>query len=91
MKKVELHPASVWDCDDCGRENFVRLMRPESLEDKEATIEAIMEMHDVLRFEAERAAEHGEFVISPKTVRCVYCGSTFDATFTAEEDESDEI
>ena len=21
---IELHPAFVWDCDDCGRENFVR-------------------------------------------------------------------
>lgn len=70
---VELIPALVWDCPECGIENFVRTSVPEmSKEDKE-------EYYNDLDVDA------GNFVIMvPNTVTCPDCKSIFDATYFSE-------
>lgn len=68
MNKVELHQAWMWDCDNCGRENFTRGIRPElSIEDK-------------LFLKEERdidIEDEGEFIMMPPNVTCNYCKSSF--------------
>lgn len=69
-KTVELNPAYVWDCDECGLENFERARRFEASE------EDIAEMRD------EHGVEdwdEGEFLVAPTAVMCRHCGETFDS------------
>lgn len=68
MQTVELHPASVWDCEECGRENFCRLVRPEF---SEADLAELKEDHGV------EAHETGEFLTFPETVKCQFCFTEF--------------
>jgi len=77
--EVELHTASGYDCPECGRENFVRMIRPESI-DREETIVKLMERYDISREEAE--ANEGEWVMQPTHVTCAYC----DLEFTTKSD-----
>lgn len=76
MKTVELHPAAVWDCDECGVENFCRHIKPEMI-DRDQTVSMLMEEMDIPQFEAEKAADNGEWVIAPSEVKCRSCGAVF--------------
>lgn len=70
MKVVELHPAHVWDCDECGRENFCRGVVVElSEEDKEAMI--------VQEGGVPEDWATGNWLTAPELVRCVHCGIEF--------------
>jgi hypothetical protein len=72
MQKVELHPAHVWTCDLCRRDNFCRGVVAEINPDERD------EMID-----ADIAPEHamtGEWL---KTVTCAHC----HAEFTVEQNE----
>jgi len=82
-RKVELHPAFVWDCDECGRENFVRAVVAEMSEEEEA------EAKEYFGYEPW---EDGEFLRSPKTVQCEFCGAEFDTLDPdlLDEDEEEE-
>lgn len=72
---VELHPAHVWTCEKCGRDNFCRgivaeLNREESDEMIESDIDP-------------ESAVTGKWMIAPETVTCGHCG----AEFKTEEQE----
>lgn len=73
--KVELHPAHVWDCDECGRENFCRGIVAEMNE------EEIQEMRDLGMGEEVV----GKWMTAPETVKCAYCGIEFDVDFDGME------
>lgn len=52
MSIVELHPAYVWDCDECGVENFERAIEGDlnepimqALDHEEEAIDAVLTMH----------------------------------------------
>jgi hypothetical protein len=68
--KVELHPAHVWDCDECGRENFCRGVVMEiSEQDREAMI---------ARYGGkEEDWQTGNIISAPDEVTCAHCGQTF--------------
>jgi len=69
--KVELHPAFVWDCDSCGRENFARGIVAElSAEEREE----VCDEHGI----------DGEMIRQPTKVVCKSCGAKFE---TDERDE----
>jgi len=63
--EVELRPAFVWDCPNCGREVFCRGLVPEMSD----------EARQELRAEYEVGAfEEGDFVMMPEEVKCPDCG-----------------
>lgn len=68
--RVELHPAHVWDCDECGRQNFCRAVVLELNEqDREALI---------TRYGGdEEDWQTGDIVCAPDDVTCQHCGATF--------------
>lgn len=72
MKEVELHAAYVWDCDDCGRENFTRGCTP-NLSDEE-----VQEIREELNLDD---GHFGNFVLMPDTVECKFCKTKFIATY----------
>ncbi len=38
MGKIEVHSAWMFDCNECGRENFIRGVRREAMEDAEGLV-----------------------------------------------------
>jgi DNA-directed RNA polymerase subunit RPC12/RpoP len=76
QSQVELIPAYVWDCPECGRENFQRgIIAPITEEDRE---EMVLEENAV-----------GHWTTIPNVVTCKHCGSAFD-TVSYGDDEDDE-
>lgn len=76
MASIELHLAFVWDCDDCGRENFVRSIVGEFDED---AMKEMREEHGITAYEC------GEWHTAPTSVTCQHCGSTFATLFGDSE------
>ena len=74
-QEVELHPAFVWDCPSCGREQFERSVVAELSPDE---LEELREQHGIQPWEA------GRFHTKPTTVNCRSCG--FSGS-TADEDQ----
>lgn len=68
MDTVELHTAFMWDCNECGTENFERAIRPELSE------EEIQEMRE--DFDLQEG-EEGFFLMAPKEVVCSTCGTKY--------------
>lgn len=68
MKLIELHLAFVFDCDDCGRENFVRSITGDFSEEE---LQELREEHGVEVYEL------GEWHTRPGVVKCKFCGSDF--------------
>lgn len=66
-RKVEIHPAHVWTCDDCGRDNFCRgvVFEPDA--------EEMAEMK-------EHFGDYvgGDWMTAPEEVTCCHCGATFE-------------
>ena len=66
---IELHPAFVYDCDNCGRENFVRAVR---IEADEETMQELREEHGI------EAYDVGDWCQAPVTVKCAYCNTEYE-------------
>lgn len=69
QRMVEVHTAWVWDCDECGRENFERA---QTLEADEQEIAEMRDEYGVQPWET------GDFVAWPESVTCAHCNETFD-------------
>ena len=73
--KVELHQAFMYDCPECGRENFVRAINmeipPEDQEDllRELTGNEWDDMPEGM---------HGIFLMAPVEVECAFCGEVLE-------------
>ncbi len=100
MNQAELHSAFVWDCDNCGVENFCRAI--EGWLD-EPTAELLMQDDET----AEQINPHyvtdagsvGEDMVeapylirrvcvTPKTVKCRECGTEYEGElFVPDEEE----
>ncbi|MFZ5831957.1 MAG: hypothetical protein ACOY3P_17880 [Planctomycetota bacterium] len=65
---VELRPAYVWDCQECGREVFERGVVCEADAESEAEMR---EEHGIEPW------EEGAWIMMPETVACPHCGATF--------------
>ncbi len=77
MASVGLHPAFIWDCDDCGRENIARSILGQFDEDE---LEEMREEFGIQPWEA------GQWYSQPETVRCAFCGSGFEVE-SGDDDE----
>ena len=73
MAQVELHPAFVWDCDECGRQNFERAIIPpfQSAEEEQHAREIL-----------NITPEEGFPVMAPCQVSCRLCGQVYDTDVT---------
>lgn len=70
MPSVTLRTAYAYDCEDCGRENFVRAVIAEMSPEDQAWLRT---EHGV-----EECAT-GDFVMMPESVTCGFCGAVFEA------------
>lgn len=68
QRVVELHPAHRFDCDECGRENFLRAMIPEFSD------EDIEELFVEYGIDPD---EGGVLISTPDSVTCQFCGAEF--------------
>ena len=68
--EVELHPAYIWDCDNCGRENVVRPMPAFLDRDDEE------EMREELGVDP---SEQGVFLEVPGVVTCKFCNACYES------------
>jgi ribosomal protein S27E len=78
MRKIELRPAFVFTCDDCGTDQFEHAIVPEFSEE---------ELQELLLEHGIDENETGLFLESPKTVKCDVCG----AEFTTEDYDSEQF
>lgn len=79
MKEVELFPAFMWDCDNCGRENFVRATIPQLSEEERAE----------LKYEYDIDMD-GFIMESPKRVICKFCETKFKTFHFCDNYEDEE-
>lgn len=78
-ERVELRPAFVWDCPECGREHFARAVVPEMSPEREA------EMRNEYGIESW---VEGDFLLAPDRVTCPHCEIEFE-TKDWHDDEND--
>lgn len=91
MTIVALSPAYVWDCEDCGRENFQRAVSIQLDPEDESDAEAIRTMCGIEPEEAIPDGLTGCVMTRPRRVTCKHCGKEFKAVDTNAEDmEGDE-
>jgi hypothetical protein len=74
---AELHPAYVWDCDECGAENFTRAVV------HEFSPEEAGELTD-----AGLSPTTGNWMTYPDVVRCRSCQHEFDARHFRQGDDA---
>lgn len=68
MIEVELHPAFAWDCDECGRQNFVCAIMPPY----RSLIEENLVYHAL-----DIEPDEGFPVMAPCIVTCAHCKTEF--------------
>lgn len=73
---ARLHHAFRWDCDSCGRENFVRAIS--------------MEREYIESKLGEDIETDGDYVLYPAIVVCQHCTSQYLSSFNEFSDLEDE-
>lgn len=101
FETLELHPAYVWDCGNCGRENTQRaisyVLDPRKEEDAEVIAdmhgpEAVSEMLDALD-DGEEPARGVRAISTPNHVVCRHCERQYKASMggkLAPDDDEDD-
>ena len=75
MDQVELHLAHMWDCPECGRENFCRSITKEQTPDeKRQTMAKHLEIDPM---DVTPDMMQGEWTSAPEEVECAHCSSEF--------------
>lgn len=85
--KIELHPAHVWDCDECGRENFCRSVAVELNPDDPADAEMIAIAEE--ESQGMINSVHGFWQTAPDEVVCHHCGAEFETIDSRNETGED--
>ena len=67
---VNLRPAYVWDCPECGIENFCRGIVPEMSDE---------DLEELRSEQGIQPWEDGDFVMMPDEVQCEACNRVFTA------------
>lgn len=98
---VELHSAFVWDCDECGKENFERAIEGGMDEAALMADENRVTTHLVGTGEVEIEDSEDDdlmacesltqmIVLAPATVTCKHCGVTTATEVPHQHDDADE-
>jgi hypothetical protein len=80
MDKIVLRPAYAADCEECGREFFVRAILPEMSEEDE---QHLREEYGVETY------EEGEFITYPSEVECPHCGAKYETKHVYDDEVED--
>lgn len=72
---VELHHAWMWDCPECGRENFCRSIKADLT--REESIELARELGDIDEFSEIPDDHELNFYTQPHEVECDNCHCKF--------------
>ena len=76
--KARLLTAYVWDCDECGAENFLRPMTAEVVEDDREKL--FRRFHDLDEWSPlPDGWQDFQLVTRPNSVECRECSSVFEA------------
>jgi len=89
MRIVELSPAYVWDCEECGRENFQRSVSS-ALDPKiPADAEIIRQIHRI--GPSDPISPHCLAIVRtrPNRVTCRHCNTEFHAIDTGSTPDND--
>ncbi|HVL14133.1 MAG TPA: hypothetical protein VM529_16300 [Gemmata sp.] len=90
MSIVNLSPAYVWDCEDCGRENFQRAVSLKLDPRDDGDAETIRRMHGLSEGEPIPPTLGVGMMTRPNRVTCKHCGTEFEAADSGSEDCSDD-
>ncbi len=71
--QVEIHPAFVWTCEECGSENFERAVV------HEVSPEEHWELRELYPDQDPDDLGTGTWLTYPGDVACRHCGAQFDA------------
>lgn len=86
MAKARLLTAYVWDCDECGTENFERSQIAEFVDDEDRAA-TFREFHELDAWEElPKNWRDFQMVTRPDNVTCRECGKKFEAEDDREED-----
>lgn len=90
MKKIEANPAIWWYCEDCGKENFERLILDESYtKDYNQmmlnNIEEAFRDNDINTDDIDEIS--CEIMLFPEIVECKHCGTKFEILSPNESPE----
>jgi hypothetical protein len=75
MREVEIHPAHVWTCEDCGRDNFERSIAADFLTPEE--YRGLCEEMGIFDPAIDAEPPEGAIVAAPENVECRYCHGQF--------------
>ena len=91
---VELHSAFVWDCDECGAENFNRTrevyLDQEELCGDEVSVESHLVATGVSEDGSEAQFLTQKVVLAPNYVTCKSCNATLAAEVFGDPDDEEE-
>lgn len=90
--RAELHPAYVWDCPDCGQENFCRSVVAEMT--NEDHLQQLKSMGVVESYATEVPEEMRDvcWQTAPTRVICIACERAFNAQYMFDHlDEQDDV
>jgi len=90
-EKVEVHPAYVWDCPECGVENFERAAVLDLPDDEKLELmhkQGILEPYQTLDDMPE--GEGGLFMSQPQEVDCRECGKHYDTEYMTDPKSEDD-
>jgi len=95
--KAALSPAYVWDCDNCGRENWQRSITNVLDPDDPDDADMIRRMTGLEDHEEIDRDENHTIQTAPCEVTCKWCGHTYEVValgqrdvYGDEDDENDE-
>lgn len=97
MRTIELHSAFVWDCEECGRENFHRAVERDlesrQFHDDQNDMFVILPAAIAADISGENPDEDIDIrhivCLAPSRVTCCHCGSRFSAEIWEEVDDDD--
>ena len=78
MQRIETHPAFMWDCPECGREQFGRMITP----DDPDLLEELQEGHGIMPWESV------QWCMKPTHVSCNACGVEYEIDEGNEDDDA---
>jgi hypothetical protein len=95
--KAELHGAFVWDCDNCGAENFVRAVEGNLDEEHmneicgEPMSRFVAPEHDIddETGECSAALLLSQVLLAPRHVSCKSCGNSFVADVIGDDEDGE--
>jgi transcription elongation factor Elf1 len=87
LRKLEVFPAWVFTCNDCGKDTFVRSVVAEmSQEEREEQLRVEMKLE---LWEPIPEGTFGEWTTYPTTLKCDHCKAEFESEHYSDSEDID--